>query len=116
MGAWRRLRRRLALGFVRLPANPRRARSAHLSGRRLGWGAEIAAQTALIISDANYARRLGVDPGMERESLRGVVPFCGPYDPTSLNFEGPFADFMRTVIWSYIGTPNPRDARVAQCP
>ncbi len=40
--------------------------------------------------------------------------FCGPYDPTSLNFKGPFADFMHTVIWSYVGTPNPRDARVAQ--
>jgi acetyl esterase/lipase len=37
-----------------------------------------------------------------------------PYDPTSLNFEGPFADFMRTVIWSYIGTRDPRDARVRQ--
>jgi acetyl esterase/lipase len=77
-------------------------------------GAQIAAQTALIISDAGYARRMGIDPGMARASLRGVVLFCGPYDPTSLNFEGPFADFMRTVIWSYIGTRDPRDARVAQ--
>jgi acetyl esterase/lipase len=77
-------------------------------------GAQIAAQTALIISDANYARRMGIDPGMKRASLRGLVLFCGPYDPSSLNFEGPFADFMRTVLWSYIGTRNPRDARVAQ--
>ncbi|HEY6255263.1 MAG TPA: alpha/beta hydrolase [Xanthobacteraceae bacterium] len=77
-------------------------------------GAQIAAQTALVISDANYARRMGIDPGMKRASLRGLVLFCGPYDPSSLNFEGPFADFMRTVLWSYLGTTNPRDARVAQ--
>jgi acetyl esterase len=77
-------------------------------------GAQIAAQTALIISDANYALRLGIEPGMARAFLRGVVLFCGPYDPSSLNFEGPFADFMRTVIWSYIGTRNPGDPRVAQ--
>ncbi len=77
-------------------------------------GAQIVAQTALVISDTNYARQMGIDPGMARASLRGLVLFCGPYDPTSLNFKGPFADFMHTVIWSYVGTPNPRDARVAQ--
>lgn len=55
-----------------------------------------------------------IDPGMPRASLGGVVLFCGPYDPASLNFDGPFADFMRTVIWSYVGTRNPHDARVRQ--
>jgi acetyl esterase/lipase len=57
---------------------------------------------------------MGIDPGIKRASLRGVVLFCGPYDPTSLNFKGPFADFMRTVIWSYVGTRDPGDARVAR--
>jgi acetyl esterase len=77
-------------------------------------GAQIAAQTALVISDPNYARQIGVEPGMTREYLRGVVLFCGSYDPASLNFRGPFADLMRTVIWSYIGTRDPPDARVRQ--
>lgn len=77
-------------------------------------GAQIAAQTALTISDASYARRIEISPGIARSVLRGVVLFCGPYDPTSLDFGGPFADFMRTVIWSYVGTSDPRDARVAQ--
>ena len=76
--------------------------------------AQIAAQTALLISDANYAQRLGIHPGMARASLRGVVLFCGLYDPTTMNFEGPFANFLRTVLWSYLGTRNPRDARVGQ--
>jgi acetyl esterase/lipase len=77
-------------------------------------GAQIAAQTALVISDASYARRTGIDRGMKRTSLRGMVLFCGPDGPTTMNFEGPFANFMRTVIWSYVGTPNPHDARVAE--
>jgi acetyl esterase len=76
-------------------------------------GAQIAAQTALIISDANYARRMGIDPGVARASLRGVVLFCGFYEPISMDL-APFDDFMRTMIWSYIGTRNPRDARVAE--
>jgi acetyl esterase/lipase len=75
-------------------------------------GAQIAAQTALIISDANYAQCMGIEAGMARASLRGVVLFCGPYDLPTMNFEGPFAKFVRTGIWSYIGTRNLRDPRV----
>jgi acetyl esterase/lipase len=77
-------------------------------------GAQIAAQTALIISDPGYARRLGIEPGLARPALRGVVLYCGPYDPATMNFEGPFGSFMRTVIWSYLGARDPHDARVAQ--
>ncbi len=77
-------------------------------------GAQIAAQTALIISDPAYARRMGIAPGLPRTSLRGVVLFCGPYDPGSLDFSGSYGGFMRTVIWSYVGTRNPGDPRVAQ--
>jgi acetyl esterase/lipase len=77
-------------------------------------GAQIAAQMALVISDAPYAERLGVEPGIERSALSGVILFCGPYDPATMSFEGPFGGFMRTVIWSYLGTRDPQDARVAQ--
>jgi acetyl esterase/lipase len=73
-------------------------------------GAQIAAQTALIVSDPAYARRLSIEPGMRRDALRGVVLYCGLYDPTSLNFDGA----IRTRIWSYIGTKNPLDPRVRQ--
>lgn len=77
-------------------------------------GAQIAAQTALVVSDPSYARRIGVQPGLPREALRGVLLFCGPYDPGTMSFDGPFGDFMRTVIWSYVGTRNPGDPRIAQ--
>src|SRR5207244_2716120 len=78
-------------------------------------GAQIAAQTALIISDPNYARQMAmIAPGMARASLRGVVLFCGPYDPASLNFEGSYGGFMRTVIWAYLRTRDPRDPRVRE--
>ncbi len=77
-------------------------------------GAQIAAQAALIISDPAYAQRMGINPGMPRAALRGVVLFCGPYDPATMNFDGLFGKFMRTVIWSYVGTRDPHDKRVAQ--
>src|SRR5579883_996107 len=77
-------------------------------------GAQIAAQTALAIADPAYAQRLAIEPGVARLALRGLVLFCGPYDPAIMNFEGPFGNFMRTVIWSYVGTRDPRDPRVAE--
>jgi acetyl esterase len=77
-------------------------------------GAQIAAQTALVISDPSYASRLEVAPGLSRNALRGIVLFCGPYDPVLLNFDSPYGDFMRTVIWSYVGTRDPSDPRIAQ--
>jgi acetyl esterase/lipase len=77
-------------------------------------GAQIVAQTALAVSDAAYAKSLGIAPGMARSQLRGLILFCGPYEPGALNFEGSFGGFMRTVIWAYVGTKDPRDPRVAQ--
>jgi acetyl esterase/lipase len=77
-------------------------------------GAQIAAQSALVISEPDYGRRIGVQPGMARAALRGVVLYCGPYDPSLLNFDSPYGDFMRTVIWSYVGTRDPNDPRVSQ--
>jgi acetyl esterase/lipase len=77
-------------------------------------GAQIAAQSALVISDPAYARRIGITPGLARESLRGLVLFCGPYDPGSLDFNSSYGSFMRTVIWSYAGTRDPGDTRVAR--
>jgi acetyl esterase/lipase len=76
-------------------------------------GAQIAAQAALGITEPTYARSIGVTPGLPREALRGVVLFCGPYDPALLDFDSAFGHFMRTVLWSYLGTRDPADPRVA---
>lgn len=76
-------------------------------------GAQIAAQAALAIAEPAYGARIGASGGLPREALRGVVLFCGPYDPAILNFDSAFGSFMRTVIWSYLGTRDPDDPRVA---
>jgi acetyl esterase/lipase len=77
-------------------------------------GAQIAAQAALVISSPAEARLLGIQPAIPRESLRGALLNCGGYDPTQLNWGGGYGDFMRTVIWSYVGTRDHTDPRVAQ--
>lgn len=77
-------------------------------------GAQIAAQTALVISDPAYAVRMGLKPGLPPGGLRGLVLYCGPYDPSVMNFDGPFGDFMRTVLWSYLDTRDPHGPAVAR--
>jgi acetyl esterase/lipase len=77
-------------------------------------GAQIAAQTALVISDPQYAARMNLRAGMERNSLRGLVLYCGPYDPVSLNSGGPFSGFKHIVVWSYLGVRDQRDPRVGK--
>ncbi len=37
-------------------------------------------------------------------ALRGLVLHCGIYDPEALNGEGAMANFLRTAVWSYLGT------------
>jgi acetyl esterase len=77
-------------------------------------GAQIAAQSALVISDPQYAARTGVEPGIPREVLRGIVLFCGPYDSIGRKFAWPYMIFARTVVWSYIGTRDRQDPSVKQ--
>lgn len=67
-------------------------------------GAQIAAQLALLLRDAGYAAAVGIPAASPGSALAGVILFCGPYDASSVNLDGPFGDFLRTVLWSYSGT------------
>lgn len=67
-------------------------------------GSQIAAQVATIISNPEYAREVAIDASIPASSLRGTVLACGAYDLSLANVEGPFGDFLKTVLWSYTGT------------
>ncbi|MBS0660574.1 MAG: alpha/beta hydrolase [Verrucomicrobia bacterium] len=69
-------------------------------------GAHISAQVANVATVASYAEALGVQPALTRRQLRGVLLFCGPFDVGMAELNGPFANFLRTVLWSYSGTKD----------
>jgi acetyl esterase/lipase len=78
-------------------------------------GAQIAAQLANVISVPSYASAVGIAPSITRAQLRGVVLHCGAYDVNSINLDGPFGGFVRSVLWSYFGTKDfLTDPKVAQ--
>lgn len=66
-------------------------------------GAQIAAETANAITSPAHARRVGVMPSLQPSQVAGVLLFCGPYDTELVRWDSPFAGFMRTVLWAYMG-------------
>ncbi len=73
-------------------------------------GAQLASQLAALASSPDYASSTKLRPGLTREQLRGVVLFCGPHDARLMASRASSSWFLRTVMWSYLGTTAPPQA------
>lgn len=74
-------------------------------------GAQIAAQTAAVIANPDYARRVGVEPAVSRGQIAGVLLYCGVYDITSMGEGGGIIGwFVKSTTWAYSGERNWHDA------
>lgn len=69
-------------------------------------GSHIALQTAIALHDPAYASTLNLRPGDAVTRPRGLALFCGVYDLSELAGSPGFEGFLRTVMWSYLGTPD----------
>src|SRR6478735_2556484 len=68
-------------------------------------GAQIAAQVALLASDAAYAKDVGIEVDVPPASLKGLVLFCGAYDFSLAQGSTRLGSWLiDTAIWSYLGT------------
>jgi len=72
-------------------------------------GAHIASQVALITTDPAYASAIGISPQLKADQLRAMLLLSGTYDPSSVNFEGNYAWFRKTLLWAYLGAKNFRE-------
>ena len=73
-------------------------------------GAQIAAQTAAIISDPGYAKLVGITPATKPDQLAGVLLFCGVYDIGQMGKGGGMLGwFVNVTGWAYSGKRNWRD-------
>jgi acetyl esterase/lipase len=66
-------------------------------------GAQIAAELANALTSPAHADRLGLVPALSRHDLRGALLYCGPYDAGLIDWTSPFAGFLRTALWAYMG-------------
>lgn len=69
-------------------------------------GAHIVSQLANVITDSNYAQSMEITPSIGKDQLSGLLLYCGPYDAQSINQNGSFGMFIKTVLWSYSGQKN----------
>jgi acetyl esterase/lipase len=74
-------------------------------------GAQIAAQTAAVTVNPDYARRVGVTPGARPSQIVGTLLHCGVYDVTRMGGGGGILGrFVQSTTWAYSGKRNWREA------
>ncbi|MEO2205240.1 alpha/beta hydrolase [Paenibacillus pabuli] len=64
-------------------------------------GAQIASQTAAIVTNQALAQLMNIQPSIQPEELRGVLLYCGPYNMSTVGESG--FPLIRTFLWSYTG-------------
>ena len=69
-------------------------------------GAQISAQVALLATDSNYARQVGIKPDVALKKLKAVMLLSGAYDVGAVDLEGDQGWFLRTVLWAYSGVKD----------
>ena len=95
-----------ALGFVARNAADLKVDPAMIALAGDSAGAHIASQVAMITTDADYARAIGISPQLKTNQLSAMLLLSGAYDPSSVNFEGNHEWFLKTVLWAYSGVKN----------
>lgn len=66
-------------------------------------GAHIAAELATAVTSPAHAAALGLQPALAPADLLGTLLYCGPYGVDLVDWDGPFAGFLRTALWAYLG-------------
>ncbi len=75
-------------------------------------GSKIAAQTAAMLPNTDYARLLGIVPGARADQIAGALLYCGVYDVTQMgNGGGVLGWFVKSTTWAYSGERNWRDSK-----
>ncbi len=71
-------------------------------------GAQIAAQTAAMISNPAYASQIGITPGLAADRLAGALLFCGVFDVSQMGRGGGVLGwFVNSAAWAYGGKRGP---------
>lgn len=95
-----------ALGFVARNAAHLKVDPAKIVLAGDSAGAHIASQVAMVITDPEFARTIGLAPQMRANQLLAMLLFSGVYDPAALNPKGDHGWFLKAMLWAYSGVKN----------
>lgn len=77
-------------------------------------GAQIAAQSANVLTNPEYARTLDLPPTLAADQLAGVILAGGAFDLNLMRTGGVFGWLTDTALWAYSGTRDYRSAPTVQ--
>jgi acetyl esterase/lipase len=69
-------------------------------------GAHIASQVALITTNPEYAREIGIDPELGPQQILAMLLVSGAYDPFVVDRTGPRGWFYKSIMWAYSGVKS----------
>jgi acetyl esterase/lipase len=69
-------------------------------------GAHIASQVAMITTDLDYARAIGITPQLKANQLLAMLLFSGVYDPSAVTPRRNHGWFLKAMLWAYSGVKN----------
>ncbi|WP_245741595.1 alpha/beta hydrolase [Herbiconiux ginsengi] len=70
-------------------------------------GAQLASQLAVLATNPEYARLVGIVPALQRSQLAGVLLHCGLYDLQAMtSATGLIGWGFKTALWAYTGHKN----------
>jgi acetyl esterase/lipase len=73
-------------------------------------GAQLAAQTAAVITNPNYAKLVGVEPQLQPAQIAGTLLHCGVYDIAGMGRDGGVLGwFVGSAGWAYSGKRDWRE-------
>ncbi|HET7302795.1 MAG TPA: alpha/beta hydrolase [Candidatus Saccharimonadales bacterium] len=75
-------------------------------------GAQLTAQMAALVTNASYAKQVGVRPALLPDQIAGVVLYCGIYELQGLAEPSPSLPKIidwgdNTTVWAYAGSRHP---------
>lgn len=95
-----------ALGFLRAHAATYHVNASAVFLGADSAGSQITAQQATVLTSPAYARMMGITPSVPATAIAGTLLNCGPYSLDVARQGGDFAEFIKTVLWSYTGTKD----------
>ncbi|RIX27472.1 alpha/beta hydrolase [Sphingomonas edaphi] len=99
-----------ALAYLSRESEKLGVNSAHMVLAGDSAGAQIAAQSAAIITNPAYAKLVGIQPGIRPEQLAGTLLYCGVYDISGMGHGGGILGwFVQSAGWAYSGKRDWRD-------
>lgn len=70
-------------------------------------GSQYTSQLAALVTNPDYAKRIGITPALSKEQLAAVILNCGIYDVRGIPNEPGIGGWgFRIALWSYLGTRN----------